>query len=676
MLPEPLASLTALAYDLGWTWDADTAAIWPDVDPVRWEACRHNPVALLHDVPAHRWAELASDPWFVTRVSQARARRDATLATDRWSAVAAPALEEKGVAYFCMEFGLHESLRTYSGGLGVLSGDHLKSASDLGVPLTAIGLAYKKGYFRQIIDDNVQIAAYPEGRYDRLPFHRVFDGETPLELEVPLDHLVAKAHVWRVDVGRVALYLLDVDHDGNAPEVRHLGHLLYGGDHHVRIAQEILLGFGGVQLLRKLGRDPGVYHLNEGHCAFVVLALIAEAMTAGATFEAAIAEARSQCVFTTHTPVPAGHDRFGVDVVTKWLGPWATRLGLTVDRLMDLGRERPGDAKDPLTMTVLALRGSRWANGVSALHGEVSRKMWRPLWPERAVADVPITHVTNGVHATTWAAPEALFLLDGHCPGWRERPWDTDVWQGIFDISDEDLWTVRTALRTRLVNAVVRRTGRRLDPHALTIGFARRFAPYKRGDLVFTDAGAIERLLVDTPAQLLYSGKAHPNDVEGRKLVARVVDLANDARFRDRVVFLEDYDMAIARALVAGADVWLNNPRRPHEASGTSGQKVLLNGGVNLSILDGWWAEGFDGNNGFAIGDDTDHADETAGDRADARALIAALEEQLVPMWKDRDAEGRPHTWLGMVRRSMFTGLPRYNTHRMVRDYVLKGYLR
>jgi alpha-glucan phosphorylase-like protein len=672
-----LSQLDALATNLWWSWDAETTALWSRIDAYRWERTRHNPVALLLDLEPARRAELEADASFGAEVEACHARFQAYLQDgSTWCARECTPLDDRTIAYLSMEFGLHESLRLYSGGLGVLAGDHLRSASDLGLPLVAAGLIYREGYFRQVIDGTDQVAAYPQADYSRLPLTQVLasDGE-PLTLRVPIENRWVQVQVWRLDVGRVPLYLLDTDLPENTGVDRDLTRHLYGGDHFTRVKQEVLLGLGGVRLLAALGIDPDVLHLNEGHCAFAPLQMAADALEGGVAWPDAVAAVRSKCVFTTHTPVPAGHDRFGWEAVDGVLGPWRNRIGLPSGAFMDLGRVDPGDWNEPLCMTVLALRASALANGVSSLHGAVSREMWHTMWPDSPVADVPIGHVTNGVHPTFWMAAPARTLFDTHVPGWRERVWDETVWSAAHDIPDAPLWALRNTLRGRLVDAVRDRTGKALDPSALTIGFARRFAPYKRGDLIFSDPDRLLKFL-EQGAQLIYSGKAHPKDHLGQEIVRRVIEWSDHRDFRDRVAFVPDYDMVIGRLMTSGSDVWLNNPRRPREASGTSGQKVCFNGGLNLSVLDGWWPEGFDGSNGWAIGDTRDWDDIPAQDAFDAEALYAVLEGEIWSEWSQRDVTGHPTAWLSRVRRCMATCNPKFSSHRMVRDYALEYYVR
>lgn len=673
MASEMMQHLRDLATNLWWSWDPEATALWADVDAYRWEKYGHNPVALLRDVEPERWAALQAEG-FGARVAPIWERFQQYLGSQGWAADAAPELLEHGVAYFSMEFGLHESLRLYSGGLGVLAGDHLRSASDLGVPLVGVSLLYRQGYFRQLIEEGIQLAAYPHADWNRLPVHPCTDTNgRQVEILVPIEDRTVRARLWALEVGRCRLVLLDTDYEANTADDRALTRQLYGGDEWMRIRQEVILGIGGVRALRALGIEVGVYHLNEGHCAFVPLALIGEKVTAGIAAEQALAEVREHCVFTTHTPVPAGHDRFHWNVFDGTLGPWLQSLGLDVGAVMDLGRVRPGDWEETHCMTVLALRATAASNGVSALHGKVSRQMWNELWPEVPEAEVPIHHVTNGVHPLFWMAPEAQALFDRYCEGWRERVWDPEVWAGVDRIPDAELWGLRTTLRRKLVDGIAQRSGRKFDPDALLIGFARRFAPYKRGALIFRQPDRLKALLDKYPFQLVYAGKAHPRDLAGQEIVSEVVKRSEHRDFRDRIVLLQDYDMALGRLLTSGSDVWLNNPRRPHEASGTSGQKVCLNAGLNLSVLDGWWPEGFDGTNGWAIGAGEEFHDESAQDAHDGESLYRVLEEEVLPEWTDR-TNGIPRAWLKRVRRSIQTCVPLFTSHRMVRDYVLEMY--
>lgn len=674
MLPELLSPLVTIARNLWWTWQPDAVDLFRDVDPHRWEKNHRNPLALLAEVEAERWAELAADPTFVARMRHVATGLAQYLAAPTWYGANVP--KPQRVAYFSMEFGLAAYLKTYSGGLGVLAGDHLKSASDLGVPLVGITLFYHQGYFRQVIDDGVQLAAYPTVRMERLPYTLCLgaDGK-PIELSVRIAEHEARFRIWEVPVGRTRLLFLDADIDGNSHAVRNLSRSLYGGDEHTRIGQEILLGIGGVKALRALNLPVDVYHMNEGHCAFVPLELMREETVRGSSFAKAVQAVRARCVFTTHTPVPAGHDRFTPALVRGTLGPWVESIGWKTDDVLDLGRVKAGDANESLCMTVIALKTSNATNGVSARHGEVSREMWAELWPDRPAADAPIGHVTNGVHPMYWMAAESQVFFDAYVPGWRDAPWDPAVWAaGLSTAPVEAIWRTRGQNRAKLCAFLRHRHGAELDPSALTIGFARRFATYKRGDLLFSDPDRLAAILNGPrPVQILYAGKAHPRDKAGQEVLARVLRWADDPRFRGRVFFVEDYDMDVGAALTSGVDVWLNNPRRPLEASGTSGQKVVLNLGLNLSVLDGWWIEGYDGRTGWAIGG-LEVEDDAAMDASDAERLYEVLEQQVLPDWSERDEAGVPGRWIERVIASTVVCASAFNSHRMVRDYVQQLY--
>jgi starch phosphorylase len=647
---DPLfADLLALANDLWWTGRPAAHDLWPRLDPVRWEALNHNPLAMLREgALAH-----ASPAW----------REDAEALLTLWRAYhRRPQPKGPLTAYFCMEYGLHESLPIYSGGLGMLAGDHLRSACDTDLNLVAVGIFWSEGYFRQVLHDGRQMPAFCRNDPARLPIKPVLgpDGR-PVVVRVPLGAgtLAARAH--EVHIGRVRLLLLDADVPENPPEHRALTQRLYGGDQRTRLIQEVLLGIGGARLLRAIGLEPATFHMNEGHASFLTLELWARGVLSGLEPEAAWAAVRQRCVFTTHTPVPAGHDRFPWALVDPVLGAWRSQIGLWPGAFMDKGRERPGDVDEPLCMTVLGMRASRAINGVSALHGEVTREMWRGL-------KLPVGHITNGVHPGAWLAPETMDLWDRHLPDWRLHLADRGYWQRCHQLPQAEVLAARDQRRARLVAEVRRRLGRPvLDPRALTIGFARRFAPYKRGDLLFFDPDRLVRLL-DAGVQVLYSGKAHPADVAGQQIVARVLEFVRDPRYHDRVLFVPDYDMALGRLLTSGCDVWLNTPRRPREASGTSGQKAAINGNLNCSIQDGWWPEAWDGSNGWSIGRAEDYADEEDQDVADAGDLYRVLEEQVLPTFADGPA------WAKMSAASMASCVPLFNTHRMVLDYKASMY--
>jgi glycogen phosphorylase len=691
--------LWALARNLWWSWDHDSVGLFLDLDPQRWRQLNHNPVSLLAEFPLSKLESRAASLVLHSRINYAYRRLREYLEGERtWGARHAGVLRTQPVAYFSAEFGLHESLPVYSGGLGVLAGDHIKSASDLDVPLVGIGLFYGQGYFRQRLDSKGwQHEEYLETDVSHLPMETAIGKNgRPVEVQIDTRHGSIRAKVWRVKVGRCDLLLLDSDVDGNAPEDRDLTSRLYGGDLRLRIRQELLLGVGGLRALRALGITPGVLHLNEGHSAFAVLEAIRMRMEdEGIKFDAAVPRVSREVVFTTHTPVPAGHDRFSADLTEEHLGPLRDALGLSHESLLGLGRENPSNLEESFCMTVLGLRLSRHANAVSALHGEVSRAMWTGLTPGKQEDSVPIGHITNGVHVPSWLAPQMFRLYDRHLgTGWQHRSSEARIWDGIDNVDDGELWETHLNLKSRLLEFVrhraveqaerrgeapseLQRLSRVLNPDALTIGFARRFATYKRAHLILKDIEAIGSMVNDPkrPVQFVFAGKAHPNDEPGKRMLQQIAELMRDPRFSDRFVFVEDYDINVGRHFVQGVDVWLNNPRRPLEASGTSGQKVVLNGGLNLSILDGWWAEAYDGLNGFAIGTGKTHSNLNVHDQRDAEDLLRTLREEVIPLYYHRDRDGLPRGWIKRMKRTIRTLGWRFNADRMVMDYTLKCYV-
>jgi starch phosphorylase len=602
------------------------------------------------------------------------------------------------VAYFSAEFGLHESLPIYSGGLGVLSGDHIKSASDLDIPLIGIGLFYGQGYFLQRLDQSGwQCEEYLQTNINECPMQPAIgqNGE-PVAVEIETRGGSIRAKVWRIKVGRCDLLLLDSNVEGNAPEDRELTSRLYGGDGRTRIRQELLLGVGGFRALKAMGISPGVLHLNEGHSGFVVLEAIRNRMQEeGMDFDTAASQVPREVIFTTHTPVPAGHDRFSADLIEEHLGPLRDQLGISHDNLMGFGRVHTTDHQEQFCMTVLGLKLSRRANAVSSLHGEVSRAMWWDLFPGRPQDAVPIGHITNGVHVPSWLAPQMCRLYDRHLGvGWQGKSATARTWEGIESVDDGELWETHLALKSRLLEFVRRRAWEQaerrrepqetlhrlnkvLSPDALTIGFARRFATYKRANLILADIERLVTMVNDPkrPVQFLFAGKAHPHDEPGKKVLQQIAEMMRDQKFADKFVFIEDYDINVGRFLVQGVDVWLNNPRRPLEASGTSGQKVVLNGGLNLSVLDGWWAEAFDGFNGFAIGTGRTHSDMDVHDSRDGEDLYRVLRDELIPLYYQRDRDGLPRGWIKRMKRTIRTLGWRFNADRMVMDYTLKCYI-
>ena len=689
----------AVASNLWWSWQPEVVSLFRDLDPIRWRQLDHNPIALLRELTPERLAQRAAEMVLYSRINHAYRRLKEYLNSDQtWAATEAGVLGAKPVAYFSAEFGIHESLPIYSGGLGVLSGDHVKSASGLGVPFVGIGLFYDQGYFRQHLnEDGYQEEEYVDTRVEDLPIKPAMSPEgEPITVSVETRNGTLLAKVWLMHVGRTKLYLLDCNVEGNNPEDRQLTSRLYGGDSRTRIRQELILGVGGVRALKALGITPGMYHLNEGHSAFVPLEVIRERTHEdGMSFDDALREVAQMTAFTTHTPVPAGHDRFEAELVEEHLGPLRDQLGISYDQLMGLGRVEPQNDQETFCMTVVGLKMSRRANGVSQLHGHVSRRMWAHLWPWRVEEEIPIGHITNGVHIPSWLAWQMRQLYDRHFQaGWIREMGRAEAWQDIYKVDPGELWETHNALKNLLIEFVRRRLSRQsrrrgegddaveaarhvLDPNILTIGFARRFATYKRATLVLSDVERVCKLLNDSerPIQIIFAGKAHPRDEPGKQFIKQVANARLDGRFNSRVVFVEDYEINVCRHLVQGVDVWLNNPRRPLEASGTSGQKVVLNGGLNFSVLDGWWAEAYNGKNGFAIGKGTQHVDDTITDARDVDSLYDVLEQQVIPTFYDRDDDGLPRRWIEMMMNSISTLAWRFSAHRMVMDYTRTCYV-
>jgi starch phosphorylase len=655
-------------------------------------------VALLQQIPVDKLEERATQLALHSRINYAYRRlREYLNSTHTWGARHAGVLWARPVAYFSAEFGIHESLPIYSGGLGILAGDHIKSASDLGIPLVGVGLYYDQGYFRQRLDrDGWQQEDYIDVDHRSLPIRPALSNGVPVTVSVETRTGTIAARVWQLAVGRNTLLLLDSNVDGNQPEDRELTSRLYGGDDRIRIRQELLLGVGGVRALAALGIAPGVLHLNEGHSAFAPLELVRQRMVVeGIDFWESLRRVSAQVVFTTHTPVPAGHDRFGPGLVDEHLGPLRESLGVDRDRFLGLGRVNQHDGDETFCMTVLALRSCHRANAVSSLHGQVSRAMWRSLYPERTEDRVPIGHITNGVHVPTWLAPQMRQVYDRHLgPDWTTRASDATLWDRIDNVDDGELWETHQTLKVQLIDYVRRRLAqqaerrgetadavaplrRALSFDALTIGFARRFATYKRATLMLRDIEAFAALVNNPtmPVQFVFAGKSHPHDGPGKSLLREIAQLARDPRFAGKLVFVEDYDINVGRHLVQGVDVWVNNPRRPLEACGTSGQKIVLNGGLNLSILDGWWAEAYDGLNGFAIGMGETHTSSDVHDSRDGEALLEALRDVVVPLYYNRDRDGLPREWITRVKRGIRTLGWRFSADRMVKDYLLKTYI-
>jgi len=690
--------LRALAQNLWWAWHPEVISLFVDLDPHLWRRVAHNPIAFMNQITPEEVEERASELVLHSRINYAFRRLQEYVEGDKtWGAVHCGNLADRPVVYFSAEFGLHESLPIYSGGLGVLAGDHLKSASDLGVPVIGIGLLYHQGYFNQRLNkDGWQEEDYTNLDINNLPLQTVknSDGQ-PFIVRIETRSNPLHALIWQLQVGRVRLLLLDSNVDNNTTEDRELTSRLYGGDNKLRIRQELLLGIGGARALLALQITPGVLHLNEGHSAFAVLEAVRNVMEYDQIpFHRAHRRVSLHTVFTTHTPVAAGHDRFPPDLVEEHLGILRERLGLSHSEFMALGRVNPQDTSEPFCMTVFALKSSRRANGVSAIHGTVSRLMWRPLWPEKSEAEVPIGHITNGVHVLSWLAPQMYQLFETRLgQDWPTRITFQDFWEQVDQVDDGELWEVHQSLKMRLIryarrclqsqagrlgySETIKNIDKILDPDVLTIGSARRFATYKRADLILSQPERLARLIGDAhrPIQIVFAGKAHPRDDDGKRLLQRVAQYSYNRDNIRRVVFIENYDYNVARHLVQGVDVWLNNPRRPLEACGTSGQKAVLNGGLNLSVLDGWWNEAYDGRNGFAVGHGGMHNDAAVQYRRDADYLYETLEKAVIPLYYDRDATDIPNRWVKRMKHAMKSLGWRFNADRMVQDYVKRFYL-
>jgi starch phosphorylase len=691
--------LWSLARNIWWSWDHDCISLFRDLNPTRWRQLNQNPISLLSEIPLEEIERRATELVLHSRINYVYRRQQEYLHADRtWGAAHAGVLRPRPVAYFSAEFGLHESLPIYSGGLGVLSGDHIKSASDLNIPLVGVGLFYAQGYFLQRLDrSGYQREEYLQTDVNQLPMQPAIghNGE-PVVVEIQTRSGSIRAKVWQVKVGRCDLLLLDSNVEGNAPEDRELTSRLYGGDGRTRIRQELLLGVGGFRALKAMGISPGVLHLNEGHSGFAVFEAIRNRMIEeGVDFRTAASYIPREVIFTTHTPVPAGHDRFSADLIEEHLGRLREDLGISHDELMSYGRENPGNHGELFCMTVLGLKLSRRANAVSSLHGEVSRSMWRCLFPGKTEDAVPIGHITNGVHVPSWLAPQMCRLYDRHLGvGWQIHSGSARTWEEIENVDDGELWETHLSLKSQLLDFVRQRAYEQakrraepdetlyrltkvLSPDALTIGFARRFATYKRANLILADMQRLASMVNDPkrPVQFLFAGKAHPHDEPGKAVLQQIAQMMRDTEFGEKFVFVEDYDINVGRHLVQGVDVWLNNPRRPLEASGTSGQKVVLNGGLNLSVLDGWWAEAYDGLNGFAIGKGRTHTNLDVHDSRDGEDLYRVLRDELIPLFYQRDRDGLPRGWIKRMKRTIRTLGWRFSADRMVMDYTLKCYV-
>lgn len=696
-IPERLSGLSDISMNLWWSWNSEAIDLYREIDLALWEKLNRNPVRFLQEVSVRKLEEKLTDSEFMDRYN--KVMKDFfhyTSTDDTWFNKSYTDYKNERIIYFSAEYGLHEVLPVYSGGLGVLSGDHCKSASDLGLPFTAIGLFYKQGYFDQHINaEGWQETHFTTLNYSQLPVTPVIDANgRPLTIYVELAGRVVYARIWRIDIGRIKLYMMDTDVPENDERDRALTERLYGGDRETRIQQEILLGIGGIRTLDALGIKGTVFHMNEGHSAFMSLELARKlVMEKNMPFGEAREIVYSSSIFTTHTPVPAGNDVFSLDMIDRYFNNYWGQLGLQRPEFITLGL-KPGDSNN-FNMTVLALNMSGRKNGVSELHGAVSRNIFNSLWPEIPENEVPITHITNGIHTMTWLAPNFKYLFDKYLSSdWQSRMYDHSIWEGIENIPDDDIWKTHMVLKAKMIHFITNRLKKQylqngvplhevseldsqIDTQAFTIGFARRFATYKRANLIFRDLSRIEKILNNKsmPVQIIFAGKAHPADRPAHEVIKNIHDIARREGFKGKVFLIENYNMTVARQLIQGVDVWMNNPRRPLEASGTSGQKACINGVLNFSILDGWWCEGYNGTNGWVIGDDTPYDNEQHQDDADSKSLYEALERDIIPLFYNRDENGIPIGWVKRMKSCIKTLTPVYGTHRMVMEYTEKMYL-
>lgn len=696
-LPESLSGLKQLAKNLWWSWNNEAIDLYREIDLALWERLNRNPVRFLQEVSVRKLEEKVSDEEFMNRYNTVMKDFESYLSDQNtWYNQHYNEYKNDQIVYFSAEYGLHEVLPVYSGGLGVLSGDHCKSASDLGLPFTAIGLFYKQGYFDQHINsEGWQETHFTTLNYSQLPVTPVLDANgKQLTIYVELATRIVYARIWRIDIGRIKLYLMDTDIPENNQYDRALTERLYGGDRETRIQQEILLGIGGIRTLDALGIKGTVFHMNEGHSAFMSLELSRKLVVEkNMPFNEAKEVVYSSSVFTTHTPVPAGNDVFPLDMIDRYFSNYWGQLGLQRHEFIGLGL-KPGDPHN-FNMTVLAINMSGRRNGVSELHGAVSRNIYNNIWPEFAEDEVPITHITNGIHTLTWLAPSFKYLFDKHLPSdWKSKLFDPTLWEAVDQIPDEDIWKTHNVLKTKMIRFILDKLKKQylsngislrevndldnqMDANALTIGFARRFATYKRANLIFRDLARIERILnnKNMPVQIIFAGKAHPADRPAHEVIKQIHDIARREGFKGKIFVIENYNMTVARNMIQGVDIWMNNPRRPLEASGTSGQKACINGVINFSVSDGWWVEGYNGQNGWVIGDDTPYENEHHQDDADSKSLYETLEREIIPLFYSRDDHGIPTGWVKRMKESIKTLAPVYGTHRMLIEYVEKMYL-
>jgi starch phosphorylase len=698
-LPDELSGLYDLAYNLWWAWTPEARQLFSSIDSSAWARYR-NPIDVLLNVDRNKWERLSANDTFMSAYAGVNQQFQTYLRgqDSAWFQRRFPSFEGGPIAYFSMEYGIHQCLAIYSGGLGVLSGDHCKSASDLGLPFVAVGLFYRAGYFKQAIDaDGYQQHIYPEYDFNRLPVRPAMDDRgRDVFVSVPIPDREVKAQLWIAQVGRIPLVLLDTDVPDNDPADRPITNVLYVRGREMRLVQELLLGVGGSRALAALGIDPAVWHVNEGHSVFLQLDRIQKALASGASdFDAALEQIKQNTAFTTHTPVPAGNEQFDHALASHFLDGWASTFGVDIENLLAIGQADHGEPNQPLNLTAFALRTSSYTNAVSRLNAEVCDEMWRHLFPDHPSDEPVIEPITNGVHLPTWLGHEIRILLEDRLGAdWQEELLDPAGWDVIEQLSDEELWGAHSAQKERLIRFIrsrireqyarhgrspreLRGVAELFDSHVLTIGFARRFATYKRAGLIFSDIHRLRWILrnSDRPVQIILAGKAHPADRPGQQLIEHIYKLGQEPDLHGRVAFLENYDIRVGRMLVQGVDVWLNTPRRPLEASGTSGQKAAVNGVLNFSILDGWWPEGYDGENGWAIGSGDGSGEDWVQDQQDAHDLYTLLEEQIVPTYYDRDDKGRPGEWLRRMRRSITTVGPRFSASRMVREYAERAYM-
>lgn len=696
-MPERIGRLDELAHNLWWSWQPKARDLFRALDYPLWRASGHNPVKLLRDINADKLQAAAGDPAFIARYDAVLAAFDADMSgVKTWFYTRYLGQMSEPIAYFSAEYAIHNSLPIYAGGLGILSGDICKEVSDLGMPMVAVGFMYPQGYFHQHISpDGWQEEIYQQLNFDEAPVNPVFaSGQSRSLAQVDLDGRLVHIGAWLVRLGRVNLYLLDTNIEENAPQDRQLSNRLYTADQEQRIQQEVVLGIGGVRILRKLGINPSMWHANEGHTAFMMPERVREEVGKGTPFDEAFQKVQASTVFTTHTPVPAGHDVFDVQLVDKYFHDYWGSLGISREAFFELGQVDSSRVQG-FNMTALALRMSARSNAVSRLHGRVSRRMWHFLSPDLAEDDVPILNITNGIHVPTWVAPELGSLYQKYLDeDWVDKHDDAGLWERVLNIPDDELWTVRQILKRKLAGAMRERTrmrlsendvtpqqlyimGALLDPEVLTIGFMRRFTEYKRPALILYDIQRLKRIVGDQwrPVQIVFAGKSHPADFPSKNLLQQVHAIASDHEFQGRIAFVEDYDMHMARYLVHGVDVWLNNPRRLQEACGTSGMKASLNGVLHLSVRDGWWHEGYNGANGWVIGDGSEASDPREEDRADAEALYKLLESEIVPLYYERDRSGVPHGWIRVIKEAIRSIVPVFCARRMLKEYTEQMYL-